>query len=110
MAKKLASRFYQVSPTETLTITITGPDDPLVALDAETLEVTEGKPFALTPRMLSGLGGHHLLNIVFLFPFDGSPTPGYRIDVADTTIIDTIMKHAPDAENTAKVQIMVRVK
>lgn len=109
MAKKLASRFYEVSPTETLTITIAGPDDPLVALDDTTLEVTAGKPFALSPRMLSGMGSHHLLNIVLLFPSDGSPTQGYRIDVADTGLLDTILKPEADAENTAKVQIMVRV-
>ncbi len=109
MAKKLASRFYEVSPTETLTITIVGPDDPLVALDDKNLEVTEGKSFALTPQMLSGLSGHHLLNIVLLFPSDDTTTQGYRIDVADTGIIDTITKTGPDAEHTAKVQIMIRV-
>lgn len=109
MAKKLTSRFYEVSPTETLNITVTGPDNPLVALDDTSLEVEEGGPLAITPRMLSGAGGHHLLNIVLLFPSDGTPTEGYRIDVADTGVIDTIVKAGPDSENTAKVQIMIRV-
>lgn len=110
MARRLASRFYEVSAIESLALTISGPDDPLVALDDATLDVGEGTQFTLTPQMLGGSGAHHLLNIVLLFPADVTASGGYRIEVEDANgAVDTVIKTAPDAENTAKVQLMIRV-
>jgi hypothetical protein len=111
MAKKLAPGFYEVSPTETLTFTVTGPDDPLAAFDDSTLEVREATPFAITPQMLGGVGAHHYLAFVLLFPTDGTATQGYVITFADANgQIDAIRKEHADVEHSAKVDVMVRVQ
>ena len=110
MARLLAPRFYEVSPTETLTITITGSDDPLVALDDTTLDVKEGQPFQITPQMLSGVGAHHRLGIVLLFPSNGTATPGYTITVdGPAGTLETVKKPEPDLDHTAKVELDIRV-
>ena len=112
MARKLASLFYEVTPTERLMVTISGPDDPFVAFDDMSLEVSEGVAFALTPQMFSGVGAHHVLNVILLFPVDDEPGPGFRIKIAgpDGKTLDIFKKSTPDIENTAKVQIMIRVR
>jgi hypothetical protein len=110
VATKLAPGFYEVSPVETLFITVSGPFDPLVALDGLTLQVTQGVQFALTPQMLAGSGAHHFLNIVVLFPTDGTPSNGYLVDVADANgVVESLTQPTPDLDNSAKIQLMVRV-
>ena len=111
MAKKLAHCFYEVSPVESLTFLISGPMDPFVALDDTTLKVNEGKPFKLTPQMLSGSGSHHLMNVVLLFPPGAAAGKGYTIDVTEDSgaVLETVPKKKPDIENSAKVQFMIRV-
>ena len=58
MAKQLAPGFYEVTPTESLFVTVSGPFDPFAALDGLTLQVTQGQRFSLTPQMLEILKLH----------------------------------------------------
>ena len=106
MAQKITDQFYRVSPTETLTFTISGPDDPHVFLDTLTLSANEGVPFDVTPAMLSGLGAVHFLNLVLMFP----ESPGnYQIDVDGPERIDQFIVKGPNQGNLTKVQIMIQV-
>jgi hypothetical protein len=52
------------------------------------------------------------LNVILLFPADDEASKGFRIKIAgpDRKTLDIFEKTAPDIENTAKVQIMIRVR
>ncbi len=110
MAKKLAHCFYEVSSVESLMVTVTGPDDPYAALDDETVTIQEGIPFTITPKMLSGSGGFHLLNLIFVFPANDAKSSGYSIDVRDNqSLLETVRQATAEAAHTAKVQLMIQV-
>src|SRR5262249_55575279 len=112
MARKLASLFYEVTPTERLMVTITGPDDPFVAFDDMTLDDSDGVAFALTPQVCLGCGTPLVLNVILPLPSDDDETKGFRIKIAgpDVNTLDIFKKTTPDIENTAKVQIRIRVR
>jgi len=111
MARMITSCFYEVSPVESITFLIAGPADPYVALDDTSLAAKESQSFDITPHMLSGLGGHHNMTIVLLFPGGAAASKGYRIDVSDESgrNLETIFKAEPDSQDNAVVEIMIRV-
>jgi len=111
MARRITTAFYEVTPTEGLTLQISGPDDPYVALDDTSLSVKEGKPFRITPEILNGAGGHHFLTIVLLFPSEEASASGYVVTVSDDggAQLETISKSTPDRDHHASIDAMIRV-
>lgn len=107
MAQKITDQFYRVSPIETLTFRITGPDDPHVFLDNLTLSVQQGVSFDITPVMLSGQGAVHFLNIILMFP---GGLGNYQIDVAGAQgNFDQFTVDGPNQGDFTKVQVMIQV-
>jgi hypothetical protein len=110
--KKIVSGIYQISPLEGFQINVSGPMDPIAALDGKTLAIQEGQTFAVTPDMLNGMGASHFLFLDLVFVGDA---PGrYNIDILDDggLQIDRIFKSGPDEPggDSAQVQIKVRVE
>ena len=111
MATKLTNLFYQISPTEGLTFTITGPADPHVFLGNagnDTLSVTSGTPFTVTAQMLPGMGSTTTISCILLYQA-GPDT--YNFVVADDqgTQIDGFPVPGPDQGDFTKVEVTIKV-
>jgi hypothetical protein len=109
MAQKLAPGIYQISPLETLSLTINGPNNPIVALDGSILPVALGASFSVTPQMLNGLGAHHMMRIMVPFLGGGG---SYTIDVASslTVGLDQLVKTGPDVGSQGIVVITIFIQ
>jgi len=107
VATKVTDFFYQVSPTESLTFTISGPADPKVFLDNTTITATKEAPFTITPQMLNGMGASHSLNCILLFPAG----PGqYFFNVDDQNgNIDQFTVNGPNQGSFTKAEITIEV-
>jgi len=107
MAHKITNLFYQVSSTEDITFTISGPDDPHVFLDNRTLQVTSGVPFTITPQMLSGLGAAHFLSCILRFP-EGAGKYDFTVTDRGGTISQFPIR-GPNQEDFTEVQVTIKV-
>jgi len=107
MAQKITDFFYRISPTEDITFTISGQADPHVFLDNLTLNVAQGVPFTITPKMLSGMGAVHFMTCVLMF----LAGPGsYFFDVADTGgSINQFTFTGPNQQNFSEATITIQV-
>jgi len=111
VATKLTDQFYQVSPTEGLTLTITGPADPHVFLGNggnDTVSATSGTPFTVTPKMLPGMGSTTTLSCILLYQA-GPDT--YSVVVADDqgAQVDAFQVPGPDQGDFTKLEITIKV-
>lgn len=110
MARKITTATYEVSPTETLTFTISGPLPVTAALDGGEIDFTLGAPLDITPAMLNGAASHHFLLAILLFP------PGDQFAHYDVTVesggsrIDTLSVEPPASGSSIKAQIDIFVR
>ena len=111
--KKIVTALYQVTPIEGFQINVTGPHDPIVALDGKILNVIEGQTFPVTPDMLNGMGASHFLFLDLLF-LDPQNPGQYVLRILDDQgqSVDQIPKNGPDTPGgqSAQVQIKIRVE
>ena len=107
MAQKVTDLFYRVTPTESLTFTISGQADPHVILDNTTLQVTQGTPFTITPQMLSGMGAGHFLTCILVFP-GGPSVYDFTVDDAGGRI-DQFPFSGPNQGSFSKLTILIQV-
>jgi len=107
MATKVTDFYYQVSPTETITFTISGPDDPRVFLDNTTLSVVSGTSFDVTPQMLNGIGAVHFLRCILLFAA-GPGSYSFSVDGSGGNI-DSFTIPGPSNGSFSQVVINIEV-
>jgi hypothetical protein len=84
--KRLASRFYQITPVEAFSITIsaTGTGFQVVAsVDNTVLGFVDGVPKTITPEMLNGAGSYHDIHIHLFFTQGATKNSTYRLKVED---------------------------
>jgi hypothetical protein len=110
MARKITTATYEVSPTETLTFTISGPLPVTAALDGRALNFVLGQPLGITPAMLNGAASHHFLLAILLFPPEDK-FAHYDIAVeSGGNQLDTLAVEPPAAGNSIKAQFDIFVR
>jgi hypothetical protein len=110
--KKIVRGVYEITPLEGFGFNVSGPQDPIVALDDKTLSVQEAQTFSVTPDMLDGQGASHFLFLDLIF-LDAENPGRYVIDMLDDQgqLVDRIPKDGPDdaGGDSAQVQLKIRV-
>ena len=110
MASKITTATYEVSPTETLTFTISGPLPITAALDGSEIDFVLGDPLDITPDMLNGASSHHTLLAILLFP-PGDKFAHYEITVESGGIqIDNLSVQAPSSGSSIKAEFDIFVR
>jgi|GEM_PF-4262103 len=108
MATKFTNFFYELSPTETLTFSITGQVNPRVSFDGTVLLATGAQTYSVTPHMTEGVGAVHELTVLFIYP--PGVTGTNTIDVQDSGgLVNSFPVTGPNNGNFTKIEITLEV-